>query len=388
MSQMSSPPHDHAQQAPPGPARNIHFPGDRVANFNIRSNVNPRFRFDSMGGRWIVLALIGSAAAGPIAERVTAAMQAADVFNDNHCSLFIVSQDPADEAEGRLRDAVPGRRIFWDDNRAVARQLGALPADPGDGAATSYAPFWLVIDPGFTVHRLIPFRQDGSDLAEMLDTVRGLPPPDAYLGFAVPAPILILPQVFEPALCDHLINLYETNGGVESGFMRDQGGKTIAVQDKSFKVRRDFTLTDPVDIQAVQQRIIRRVMPQIERVHFFKVTRMERYMVGCYDAAEGGHFRPHRDNTTLGTAHRRFAVSINLTDDFDGGEVSFPEYGPKGFKGPKGSAVIFSCSLLHAVSPVTRGRRYAFLPFLYDDEAARLREENAAKVPNSAGYRA
>jgi hypothetical protein len=38
--------------------------------------------------------------------------------------------------------------------------------------------------------------------------------------------------------------------------------------------------------------------------------------------------------------------------------------------------VVFSCSLLHAVSRVTRGRRYAFLPFLYDDAAARIREAN------------
>ena len=56
---------------------------------------------------------------------------------------------------------------------------------------------------------------------------------------------------------------------------------------------------------------------------------MERYIVACYAAEEGGHFRAHRDNTTKGTAHRRFAVSINLNDDFDGGEVSFPEYGPR-----------------------------------------------------------
>jgi hypothetical protein len=30
------------------------------------------------------------------------------------------------------------------------------------------------------------------------------------------------------------------------------------------------------------------------------------------------------------------------------------------------------------VTPVTRGRRFAFLPFLYDDAAARLREQNNA----------
>jgi predicted 2-oxoglutarate/Fe(II)-dependent dioxygenase YbiX len=103
---------------------------------------------------------------------------------------------------------------------------------------------------------------------------------------------------------------------------------------------------------------------------------MERYIVSCYSAEDGGHFRPHRDNTTKGTAHRRFAVSINLNDDFEGGEVSFPEYGPRSFKAPVGGAVVFSCSLLHAVSRVTRGQRYAFLPFVYDDAAARLREQN------------
>ena len=103
---------------------------------------------------------------------------------------------------------------------------------------------------------------------------------------------------------------------------------------------------------------------------------MERYIVSCYAAEDAGHFRAHRDNTTKGTAHRRFAVSINLNDDFDGGELSFPEYGHRGFKVPTGGAVVFSGALLHAVSPVTRGRRYAFLPFLYDDAAARIREAN------------
>ncbi len=40
--------------------------------------------------------------------------------------------------------------------------------------------------------------------------------------------------------------------------------------------------------------------------------------------------------------------------------------------------MVFSCSLLHSVSRVTRGRRYAFLPFLYDDAAAKIRAENNA----------
>jgi predicted 2-oxoglutarate/Fe(II)-dependent dioxygenase YbiX len=38
--------------------------------------------------------------------------------------------------------------------------------------------------------------------------------------------------------------------------------------------------------------------------------------------------------------------------------------------------VVFSCSLLHEATPVTRGKRYVYLPFLYDEAAVKIREEN------------
>src|SRR6202012_4605955 len=115
------------------------------------------------------------------------------------------------------------------------------------------------------------------------------------------------------------------------------------------------------------------------------VSRIERFIVACYAAEDGGQFDAHRDNTTKGTAHRRFAVSLNLNDDYDGGEISFPEFGPRGFKPPPGAAVLFSCSLLHAASPVTRGRRYVFLPFLYDEAAATIREQNNQYLDPAVG---
>jgi hypothetical protein len=40
------------------------------------------------------------------------------------------------------------------------------------------------------------------------------------------------------------------------------------------------------------------------------------------------------------------------------------------------------------VTPVTRGARYAFLPFLYDEAAAKIREENAQFLADNPGYRA
>src|SRR5690606_16138476 len=99
---------------------------------------------------------------------------------------------------------------------------------------------------------------------------------------------------------------------------------------------------------------------------------------------EGGYFRPHRDNRSFGTAHRRFAVSINLNaGDFDGGDLRFPEFGGRTYRPPTGGAVVFCCSLLHEATPVTRGRRYAFLPFLYDEAAEAIRNLNRSKVSAS-----
>ena len=53
-----------------------------------------------------------------------------------------------------------------------------------------------------------------------------------------------------------------------------------------------------------------------------------------------------------------------------------------------GGAVVFSCALLHEALPVLAGRRYMFLPFLYDEAAARLRERNAGFLEAGSTYKA
>lgn len=357
------------------------LPGDPAPWFFARTPANPRYAFDTTGGRYIMLCFLGSG--GDL--RAQAAMRAAlardDLFNDRHIALFAVTIDPADESEGRLANRIPGIRVIWDFDLAISTAYGALPkaTDPAD-AQRLYDPFWMILDPTLRVMAVIPFAQDGSDIAQVMSRAESLPAPDRFAGVPLQAPILVLPNVFEPELCRHLIGLYEQHGGMESGFMREIDGRTVGVSDANHKLRKDHILTDAALIQTLRDRFARRVAPEIAKVHQFKVTRMERYLVGCYAAEDGGHFAAHRDNTTAGTAHRRFAASVNLNDDFDGGEVSFPEYGPRGFKAPPGGAVVFSCSLLHKVSRVTRGRRYAFLPFLYDDAAAQIRQKNASLI--------
>ena len=58
------------------------------------------------------------------------------------------------------------------------------------------------------------------------------------------------------------------------------------------------------------------------------------------------------------------------------------------FRSPTGGAVVFSCSLLHEATPVTKGRRFVFVPFLYDEAGARVREANMQFVDTAIqGYK-
>ena len=293
--------------------------------------------------------------------------------------------DPRDKDSGRVQQSLPGVRHFWDFDGSVSRLYGALPREAAPDGQVSACQFWVVLDPTLRVLEVIPFKPEGAECAELFAFLDRLPPPHLHAGQPLQAPVLFLPNVFEPGFCRHLIELHEADGGRDTGFMNDVAGRTVERIDSGRKRRRDLIVEDESVILAVQRRIKRRIVPEIARLFFFDATRIERYLVGCYTAEHGGHFAAHRDNTTRGTAHRRFAVSINLNDDFEGGEVSFPEYDPRGFKPPVGGAVVFSCALMHAVSAVSRGRRYAFLPFLYDEAAAKIRAANNQFLDPSIG---
>jgi hypothetical protein len=273
------------------------------------------------------------------------------------------------------RDEIPGIRWLHDVEGEVARQYeidrAGLGGDrPLDCASCSPRPWTR---PPACIARLA-----------RLDDV------DAHAGVALHAPVLIAPRIFEPAFCRRLIETYDAVGGTPSGFMREVDGRTVVLSDPHHKRRSDVTIDDEALRDAARMRITRRLLPLIQQAFQYRPTRMERYIVACYDSQDGGWFRPHRDNTTKGTAHRQFAVSINLdAEAHEGGDLRFPEFGRRTYRPPTGGAVVFSCSLLHEATPVTAGRRYAFLPFLYDEAGARLREANSVYLdPAVGGYEA
>ncbi|QEH79424.1 redoxin domain-containing protein [Sphingomonas sp. C8-2] len=356
------------------------MPGDSVPWFAASTLDKPRFQFDSIAGRHVVLLFVGSAATAQAEAALAALVAQRDLFDDNRACFFGVTDDPEDAVRGRIAHMMPGIRWFLDHDRSIARRCRAI------DAAGQTRPHWLLCDPMLRVVGRAGIGA-GTRLLDALRTLLARPEPD------LPAPVLVAPNIFEPDFCRRLIDLYERHGGQPSGFMRDIDGRTVGVMDSSVKRRSDYHIDDDELLrEQVRARLVRFLLPQIERVFQFRASRIERYMIACYDSGDNGFFRAHRDNTTAGTAHRRFACTINLNaGDYEGGDLVFPEFGQRRYRAPTGGAVVFSCSLLHEATPVTRGKRYAYLPFLYDEAAARQREENARSdkvAADLATYRA
>ncbi len=337
--------------------------------FSAVTDVSDDFAFGMMGGRWVVL-LFFNALSDPVGAAADQAVRRSSLpFDDASIAYFGVSNDPDDRRLRGLKSAASGRRYFYDDDGVIARLYGVAQAD-------GVRPTAFLLDRTLRLVSMTP----AENIDRMLEALAIYLEEERRNEAVGLAPVLTVPRIFEPELCRELVAYHAETGGRSSGVMRDVDGRTVGVLDSSYKIRRDRRVDDKRLIALARDRIYHRLRPAVFGAFNWMATRIERYMVACYTAEEKGFFSPHRDNNVMATAHRKFAVTINLNDDFDGGDLRFPEYGQRTYRPPIGGATVFNCSMLHEATPVTRGIRYAFVPFLYDEDGMRIRRENADKL--------
>lgn len=111
----------------------------------------------------------------------------------------------------------------------------------------------------------------------------------------------------------------------------------------------------------LDNKLSRSVLPEIRKIFYFDPKNRENYKICCYDSETSGRFHAHRD-TPKPYQHRRYAMSLLLNDDYEGGELNFPEYNIK-IKPKANTAIIFPGLSAHKVLEVTRGCRMAIITF-------------------------
>ena len=343
--------------------------GDPVPWFSAPIVTGGSFDLHVSAGRWVVLSFLGSPANPRVMAEIAELARASSSLGEDHVIVGCVFTAPPDDIASLA--AIGSNKLFFlaDYDGAISRTFGA-----------HEMPRTVVLDPMLRAVADIAWDMPQGHAETVGNVLRGLPSVDDSAGVPMFAPALMVPRVFSFEICDFLVQFYEQQGGVDSGFQFDVAGKTATLSDWRLKRRSDVAVAAPEVRELVRGQIVRRLLPAIEQFFQFRATRMDRYIVACYDSEVGGHFHRHRDNVNAGAQHRRFAVSINLNNNFEGCDLTFPEFGRKTYRPSEGGALVFSCGALHQVTPVTKGRRYAFLAFLYGEEDVKKREANNARL--------
>lgn len=178
------------------------------------------------------------------------------------------------------------------------------------------------------------------------------------------APVLLVKRVLTPEDCRRLIQYWHrpvrtwsTDGFVCEGYEVESGDFKVQGEEP-YKVLQ-MVVRDSELQRYLDAKIIRRIKPAVQKAFQTSFSKREEYRIAAYDSASGDHLAAHRDNPTAKTRHRRFTVSVALNaEEFEGGALQFREYGRQEYLVETGSAVVWSCALLHEVLPVTAGRRF------------------------------
>jgi len=295
-----------------------------------------------------------------------------DMLEPRTFVIGITATMPAENAAFLTETPLPFL-LLSDYERNLSRGLGVehdQSVDTADGFAI------VVCDVNRRVMKISTDVADLDPAPAVLDYLQNLPerPARALSHFA---PVLYVPGVFEPEFCRALVAMFEAGTPQRSGVYQQQGelGQSGHHVNLSEKARTDVLVTDVALLQGINRRLGKRIQPEVEKAFSRRITGAEQYKIVRYDAAEGGHFTAHRDNVLERHLHRRFAITLNLNaEEYDGGALAFPEYGADLYKPETGDAVVFSCSLLHEAQPVTRGHRYVFLAFFFDEESRKLND--------------
>jgi len=225
-------------------------------------------------------------------------------------------------------------------------------------AFAASGPLAVLVDPGGRVAALLPAPSPGVIARRAAEFFAGSAP----VLVQAKAPVLLLERVVEPAFCTALMDYWQRGSKLANEVASDYGN----VVNADIKRRQDVRVSDPLLFVQLRDCVMHRVVPVMEQVYHTRINVMEAPLIGCYQSDSGGWFRRHKDNTSSATAHRQFALSLNLngTDEYDGGLLRFPEFGRELYAPVAGGALVFSTAMVHEVTPVTRGHRFGVFTFL------------------------
>ena len=178
-------------------------------------------------------------------------------------------------------------------------------------------------------------------------------------------PILVIENVLSPELTKKILAYYDNNANKQIAHNTGTKNRLHVHPCKNLEIEIDNKLS-------------RSVFPEIRKIFYFDVNYRENYKICSYNAETSGRFHAHRD-TPYPFQHRRFAMSLLLNDDYEGGEFELPEYNFK-IKPKANSAIIFPGISTHKVNQVTKGSRKVIITFYCSEIEGKTKDNSQYSV--------
>jgi glycosyltransferase involved in cell wall biosynthesis/peroxiredoxin/predicted 2-oxoglutarate/Fe(II)-dependent dioxygenase YbiX len=286
--------------------------------------------------------------------------------------IFIINETP--EALKALQEKIGTKHAFWSDRDGkLARSLGlSVPGKPG-----LMSPVGFVLNQNLKItHRHLHSDPVQLATATFNDCYRDIRQRNAknanQMVFSEIAPALIVPDAFTPEFCRKCIQVFHAGNTFEGTV----GVDASRAYRPGTKVRTDYIVQSPL-LEEIDEKLSRSLFPEMRKVFGFEVRHRELYKIGVYKGEKGGFFKQHRDNFDAPLGYRRVAMTLHLTDDYEGGGLRFPEYDEHVYRPALGSAIAFSCGTMHEARPVTAGERFVLVGFFHGEEDEHFRRHYA-----------
>lgn len=334
--------------------------GDRMLDF-LRADETGQLQafYEYPKGRLVILVVLAKLPLKSNGVAILQALAAKFASISDVCVLAIAAQAESDNAS--LQATLKWPFPLWSDDGTLTE---ALTQGTGQSALRI-----LVLDANLRIRNAAPNKKVKASpegiLGAIEATLMGLRHRHPPRQIRQLAPVLLVPDVLDGQLCKQLVKAHDQGKTFSSGMVRTVDGQRQMMQETRTKRRVDHLVEDAEITQTITDILARRLLPEIKKAFHFEPSGLEGLKIVRYDGKEQGFFSPHRDNNTREVARRRFALTLNLNspETYQGGALRFLEYGADLYRPAQGEALVFSCSHLHEVTPVTRGSRYVLITF-------------------------
>lgn len=164
--------------------------------------------------------------------------------------------------------------------------------------------------------------------------------------------IKTIPNFLNKIECDNLLNIGKN--------LTLEYAATGTEMNKNFNKKiRDSEITW-IDNAALSTKIINE-LNSIINIKGYDIIKKESFQFTKY--GKNGHYNWHTDSDKSLNNDRSFSISIQLNDEYDGGELLYKSDDgiELEFEKGLGNLYIFTSSILHCVKPVTNGERYSIV---------------------------